>query len=226
MYKNKFEKYNQKINKILYGGNYDPRFIQRIVEFSRAISRYNDSEYTRWDFEGGEFISNMLDINNDVEKITNIFTRANYLELRKYNGEKTLVIACGNRRIDDTNLNLYQSDTNYEYAIDNIHNRINDNQYHSHRNAYTIDMTLVANPSIVAEFNGTLNFSLSLPDNSFDYIIFEGGGRPWNNDSEIQRLLNKNNLSFCICNGEGGYIVYSYYDYGQYHIANFLPTKG
>jgi hypothetical protein len=83
-------------------------------------------------------------------------------------------------------------------------------------------MTLVANPSIVAEFNGHIIFE-TIPDNSFDIIIFEGGGDPNDNPLEIKRLLNKNNLSFCICNSviDGKMIIYSYWSDNKYIINKY-----
>ena len=214
VYLNKAQKYKEKL-KILQGGKYDPYILTYIVDCSKKINNINNQ--IKWDFEGGEFPSSLLDINNDKTYIEQICNKHKYLELRKYNGEKTLVIACGNRRIDNSNIGLFEQQDNYSNGK---RDRISMNRYHSHRNAYTIDPALVANSSLIANFNDTSNFSESIPDNSFDYIIFEGGGVPHTNDSEIQRMLNKNNQSFCICNGTlenpFEYIVYSYYDFGNY----------
>lgn len=59
----------------------------------------------------------------------------------------------------------------------------------------------------------------TIPDNSFDIIIFEGGGEPSDNKNEIMRLLNKNNTSFCIYNNEeeGKYTIFSYWSDGRYY---------
>ena len=71
------------------------------------------------------------------------------------------------------------------------------NKYHNHTDVFTIDISLVANPSIVSNFNAESHYK-TIPDNSFDIIIFEGSGEPSENSNEIKRLLNKNNLSYGI----------------------------
>lgn len=47
---------------------------------------------------------NRLIIYNDLYTINKIYNEYNYLVLRPYNGEKILLIACGNNRIDNGNL--------------------------------------------------------------------------------------------------------------------------
>jgi hypothetical protein len=155
--------------------------------------------------DGFCFNFNDINIENTPEEIEEEYKKNGYLYLRPYRGEKTLIIGCGNNRLDCSgvlNRNIEMCDLN------------DSNLYHNHRDAYTLDFTLVANPSIVANFNGDLRLS-KIPDNSFSYILFEGGGNPADNPAEIQRLLNKYTTSFCIgC--DKAYYIYSVWLDGVY----------
>lgn len=153
------------------------------------------------------FNFNDINIENTLEDIEDEYKKNKYLYLRPYRGEKTLIIACGNNRLDCSNLRNRNSETC---------NLTHSNLYHNHRDAYTLDLTLVANPSIVANFNRDLILS-KIPDNSFSYILFEGGGDPNENPAEIQRLLNKYTTSFCIGCDES-YYIYSMWSNGEYTI--------
>jgi hypothetical protein len=199
-YKKKYLEY-----KHLIGGNtYTSNIITYLKEKSNDI--YNDFNNDEI-FES--FNLNELFITHDLKTIKDIYESNRYLQIRKYNNEKKLIIACGNRRLDNSNLDPC------DYSQCNL---INKNIHHSHAEAFTIDMSLVANPSIIAEFKKDIIFR-TIPDNSFDIIIFEGGGEPSDNPDEIKRLLNKNNMSFCIYNNEKGkYIIYSYWSKGTYYI--------
>ena len=154
------------------------------------------------------FNFNDIDIENTFDVINDEYDKNGYLYLRPYRGEKILIIACGNHRLDCSNyINLNTEDCDLlDYNI-----------LHNHREAYTLDKDLVANPSIVAYFNSSLYLE-KIPDNSFNFIIFEGGGNPDDNQAEIQRLLNKNSLSMCIGMENGEYYVYSCWDRGQYTV--------
>ena len=154
------------------------------------------------------FNFNDIDIENTIDVIHAEYVKNQYLYLRPYRGEKILIIACGNHRLDCSNLiNLNTDECDLlEYNI-----------LHNHREAYTLDKDLVANPSIVAYFNEDLYLE-KIPDNSFNFIIFEGGGSPKNNPGEFERLLNQNSLSMCLGMEEGVYYVYSCWNRGEYSI--------
>jgi len=155
------------------------------------------------------FNFNDLHIENTLEEIVAEYLQNGYLYLRPYRGEKTFIIGCGNNRLDCSNL-LNRNSDNCDLSHSNI--------YHNHRDAYTLDITLVANPSIVANFNKDLRLS-KIPDNSFNFIIFEGGGDPRDNPIEIRRLLNRYTTSMCISvSPEIGYHIYSVWSNGEYNI--------
>ncbi len=196
---NKTKKNKQK------GGNYSDKIISKIVEIAKDISpTFNTDEFI------APFNLHELKIDNKLKDIAHIFKESKYLELRKYNGEKKLVIACGNYRLDDRNLDICLSENDCDQTFEN--------KYHSHRDCYTIDLSLVANPSIVSNFDNPNIIYKTIPSNSFDLIFFEGGGEPNTNPNEIKRLLNSNTNSFCLAMNEGKYIVYSYWFEGRYII--------
>ena len=154
------------------------------------------------------FNFNDIVIENTFDDIQLEYQRNGYLYLRPYRGEKIFVIACGNNRLDCSNFINRNID-----ECELLHSNI----YHNHRDAYTLDLTLVANPSIVANFNADLQLE-KIPDNSFNFIFFEGGGTPDDNPDEIQRLLNRYTTSMCIAMLDGTYYVYSYWSDGVYYI--------
>jgi len=154
------------------------------------------------------FNFNDINIENTLTIIQDEFIRNNYLYLRPYRGEKIFIIACGNNRLDCSNFINRNID-----ECELLHYNI----YHNHRDAYTLDLTLVANPSILADFNADL-FLEKIPDNSFNIIIFEGGGLPQDNPHEIQRLLNRYTTSMCIYMYDGRYDIYSHWTEGRYII--------
>ena len=82
-----------------------------------------------------------------LDDIKDIFDQLKYVQLRPYNQEKILVIGCGNKRLDngaiDTKINS-TDDVNYKRLADIVH---------SHHDEFTIDLALVANPSIIGNFN-------------------------------------------------------------------------
>jgi hypothetical protein len=198
--------------KIQYGKGY-PDELKRFITAS-AIEIGSDTDFVQFSPDCNLlndehcFNFNNIIIENTFDVIHEEYVNNRYLYLRPYRGEKIFVIACGNNRLDCsnyTNLNLEDCDL-LDYNI-----------LHNHREAYTLDKDLVANPSIVANFNNDLYLE-KIPDNSFNFIIFEGGGDPNHNPAEIQRLLNKNSLSMCIGMEEGDYYVYSCWDRGEYRI--------
>jgi hypothetical protein len=211
-------RYNTRKHYTQFGGNYNTKFLTSIKVIANQIQPNfnNDEFYSKFDF-------NQLVIKNHKFDIYTIYRERQYLELRPYNGEKVLIIACGNRRLDNGNLDIINNNSHPKEE------QIDFNLYHSHDNAYTIDMSLTANPSIVSTWEEK-TFT-TIPDNSFDFILFEGGARPHSNPDEIERLLNKNNYSMCICDGEiqkygdiplPQMVVYSYYHYGIYYKVNNL----
>ena len=179
---------------------------KNLIDYIKEKSALIDSGYNSNIFFNQHDL-NKLDIKDTYDNIKGLFERVNYIQLRPYNGEKTLLIGCGNIRLDCGN--LHKCDTDSEKLLyDN---------YHTHENTYTIDPALVANPSIVSYFKNGVNF-FTIPDHSFDLIIFEGGGDPSMNSYEIQRLLKNTTNTFCIKMTEGRYDVYSYYFEGQYFV--------
>jgi hypothetical protein len=155
------------------------------------------------------FNFNDLHIENTLDAIEDEYLKNGYLYLRPYRGEKTFIIGCGNNRLDCSSIFNRNRD-----ECDLFHS----NMYHNHRDAYTLDLTLVANPSIVADFNEDLRLS-KIPDSSFNFIIFEGGGDPRDNPMEIQRLLNRYTTSMCISiSPEIGYHIYSVWSDGKYSV--------
>ncbi len=199
---NRTRKYKQK------GGKYNEQMISTIVQLSQQINNeFNLPEYI------SQFDLNQLKIDNSLKYIERIYNEDHYLVLRKYNGEKKLMIACGNYRLDNRNLDPCDET--------NGCNQILENKYHSHRDYYTIDASLVANPSIVSDFNNSSIVFKTIPSNSFDLIVFEGGADPSSNPNEIKRLLNSNTNSFCISLNESKYVVYSYWFEGKYKVNNF-----
>lgn len=206
IYKKKYYKYKTKYLKYknLLGGDYKKSVIDYIVEKGLIL----EPIFNRID--NAQFNLNNLVITHDLETIKDIYEKYRYLQIRKYNNEKKLIIGCGNKRLDNRNLD--------KCLIEDGCNQIHENIYHSHSEAFTIDISTLANPSIIGEFSAEMNF-LSIPDNSFDIIICEGGGDPSTNPNEIKRLLNKNNYSFCICqNNYGRDVIYSEWRDGQYYI--------
>ncbi len=198
-------KYRQK------GGKYSQQMITNIVKMSQQIDpQLNTPEIM------ASFNLNELKIDNNINYITRIFNKYHYIVLRKYNGEKKLMIACGNYRLDNRNLDPCDKE--------NGCNQIFENKYHAHRDYYTIDLNLLANPSIVSDFNNSNIVLKTIPSNSFDLIVFEGGAEPSTNPNEIKRLLNSNVNSFCISMYKGKYFVYSFWYEGKYSL-NSNTTK-
>ena len=203
-YKQKYIKYKQKylelIKSLKGGNNYSNEMITFIREKANEINSIFNSET-----DLNKFDLNQLKIDLSLEEITEIYNNK-YLQLRKYNNERYLMIACGNYRLDNCNL---EPNKDCETSINN-------NKYHSHRDFFTIDTTLVANPSIVSIFGNNNIIYNTLPNHSFILIIFEGGGDV--NPIEIERLLDNKTNSFCIIQNDGRFIIYSYYQEGKYII--------
>ena len=198
--------------KIQSGKGYSHELKKFII--ASALKIGSSSEYVKFtpdcDLQKDEncFNFNDIDIENNFDIINAEYVHNGYLYLRPYRGEKILIIACGNHRLDCSNfINLNTEDCDLlDYNI-----------LHNHREAYTLDRELVANPSVVANFNEDLYLE-KIPDNSFNFIIFEGGGYPEHNPLEIRRLLNQNSLSMCLGMEEGVYYVYSCWNRGEYSI--------
>ena len=208
-----FLKKNYLTIKKQYGGEYNTDMISYLRKISNIILGIEQLIELQ-----NRFDLNNLFITNNLTYIQDIYTKYNYLELRKYNGEKKLIIGCGNKRLDNCNLDFCPSDPSKKFTKEHQENV---NLYHSHLDAYTIDACIVANPSIVCGFNDATMLP-TIPDNSFDIIIFEGGGDgPYN--PEIKRLLNCNKLSFC-CLTSNPPNLFSYWYEGKYY-ENKNPLK-
>ena len=199
--KHKNTKTQKHKNSIQTGGFYVDEFKQDLIDSAIKINNLNMHAH-KLD------LNNLLIINTPEDIIEN-FKQNNYLELRPYNGEKRLIIACGNKRLDDGNTD----------KITYMDKTIELNKYHSHRDAYTIDLFIGANPSIVSQW-GDVKIYTNLLNGIFDIIIFEGGGSAKDNVNEIKRLLNPNNLSFCIETVEGDYKICYYYSEGTFYTVN------
>ncbi len=197
-YKKKYLKYKSKYLKKQEENN--------IISYIKEKTALIEPDFNSERFLKQHDLNNLTVINN-YETIKNIFEHNNYIELRPYNNEKVLIIGCGNKRLDCGNLLPCHDD---EFKIDY-------DLKHSHENTYTLDMTLVANPSIVSYFNNNTRLN-TIPNHSFELIIFEGGGYPSSNPEEIRRLLKNTTNTFCIGMNEGKYYVYSYYLEGIYHV--------
>jgi len=186
---------------------YKSKYLSNItINYIKEKSSIIDSFYNQDRFFNMHNL-NKLTINNDLNNIQNVFDKYKYIELRPYNNEKTLLIGCGNTRLDCGNLEPCESIERKNW-YDN---------YHEHKNTYTIDPTIVSNPSIISYFKENITFP-TIPDHSFDLIVFEGGGEPTSNPREIQRLLKNTTNTFCINMIEGKYVIYSYYLEGNYFI--------
>ena len=172
------------------------------IDYIKKQSNILDSDLNNEEFFSKHDL-NKLKIINDLKKIK----ENDYIELRPYNGEKKLLIGCGNTRLDCGNLD----------PCDNSEEKTKYDIFHSHEDVYTIDISLIANPSIVSYFNENITFP-TIPDHSFDLIVFEGGGEPTSNPREIQRLLKNTTNTFCINMIDGKYNIYSYYLEGNYYI--------
>ncbi len=214
-YKTKYLKYKTKYLNIKSGGS---NLLSIQSYYNELINNVKDIFFTMehtCSYEDYEKLDlNNLNIINTLDNITKIYKTHKYLELRPYKDEKVLIIGCGNDRLD--NGNCMPKDTTQQDIY---------NTYHLHKNTYTIDMELLSNPSIVSIFDKDSTYK-TIPDNSFDFIIFEGGGYPYDNPKEIERLLNKNNLSFCIYSSPNGYNIYSYYQRGIYTNFNIKYEQG
>lgn len=127
-------------------------------------------------------VSNSIIVTESIENIEKYYNLSGTIVLRPYDGEKKLILGCGNLH----NYKIYQN--NDDFYDDFI-------SKHIHMNEYTINPDISMNPSIASEY-GKKIFS-SIPDNSFKEIIFEGFMA--NNIkkypyylSELDRLLKNN----------------------------------
>lgn len=80
------------------------------------------------------------------------------LVMRQYKGEKRMIVACGNRPV------LFENTTSDIFG-----------PFHDHVGAYTMDLMVGMNPSVVGDFHRT-DLRKIVPCDSFDEIWFEGGG--------------------------------------------------
>ena len=166
-------------------------------------------------FNSPEFLKKYkLDISTKLCDIKTIFNQKNYIQLRPYQGEKVLVISyCCSKRIDANNLLPYINTSK------SISDKINCDAPLSHNNQFIIDISLIANPSIIAKINSTSKFP-TIPNHSFNLIYFEESIGTDINIDEIKRLLNNKTNSFCIMIKEGDYHIHSYYTDDIFFIIN------
>lgn len=109
----------------------------------------------------------------------NLDTPDKMVVLRKYNGENILIIGCGNGRLDNGNLGSVGENSG-EY----------DSKRHIHKNCYTIDVAIVANPSVLCFFHKNTTFPF-LKSKCFDKIILENINNDLVNKDEILRLCKE-----------------------------------
>ena len=193
------------------GGQYlEDEVFNNVKEMSQKIDDFFNSDDIIYKYEPRNIFYG-LDISLKLNEIENIFKMYNYVQLRPYKGEKILVIGCGNRRLDYLGNSLPTEFTNEEEIKNKRLYDIN----HSHYNEFTIDLTLVANPSIIGNFDENTKFE-TIPDNSFNLIYFEGGGNPKINEDEIKRLLDNRTTSFCIGMKDGKYYIFGHYENGEF----------
>lgn len=198
-------------NKYLKGGQYlEDEVFNYVKEMSKKIDNFFNSNDNINKYEPSNIFYG-LDISLELNEIKNIYDNYNYVQLRPYKGEKILVIGCGNRRLDYLGNSSPTEFTNEQHMKDKRLYDIN----HSHYNEFTIDLTLVANPSIIGKFDENTQF-VTIPDNSFNLIYFEGGGDPKKNEEEIKRLLDSRTTSFCIRMKNGIYNIYGHYENGEF----------
>lgn len=103
--------------------------------------------------------SKCIQVTETKLNIDNSWKNNNIIVLRPYNGEKILVVGCGN-------LYHYKEDENDEDHWKNFAKK------HKHRNEYTINPDIEMNPSVCTEFGKTK--LECIPDNVFNKVIFEG----------------------------------------------------
>ena len=215
-YKSKYLKYKNNLELInLHGGKYnksDDIIINYIREKALKISQEFNSKKLINTYKPDSIFYG-LNISMHFTDIQTIYDKYNYIQLRPYQGEIVLVFGCGNRRIDTANI----EETLHDFK--SINEKRNYDIYHSHYNEFTIDITITANPSIIANVNDKSTFP-TIPDHSFKLIYFEGGASNKINVNEIKRLLNNKTCSFCIVMNEGIYYTYSYYLEGKFFIKN------
>ena len=159
---------------------------------SKEQLREENSQVYRSFGNGDEFVDlEKLTVTN--KDITSDFKLTKSCILRKYNGEKELILACGN---NPTYSYLDPSSNSWKLFAEHY----DQYDYHDHSDAYTIDPDLAMNPSIVGLF-GYETFK-EIPDNSFEYIEMEGlyanaTALFW---SELKRI-SKPNARTCIMFG-------------------------
>jgi len=132
----------------------------------------NDMKYNK----SNEYIINnlknddkYLTITNDINEIEKNYykikqnTGHGNICIRSYDGEKTLIIGCGNNP-------KVKIPTKTEMFWGNFWK--NKKNVHEHKNAYTIDPSMIMNPSIIG-FVGFQEFP-NIPDKCFDLIYLEG----------------------------------------------------
>lgn len=99
-----------------------------------------------------------------INDMLDYFKRYGVIQLREFNkNAKTLIIGCGH---DLVNLNFFPD-------IAHLQSKIDDNKEHKHVGEVTVDIDLMRNPDILANF-GTVRLSPIFRRHRFERIIFEG----------------------------------------------------
>ncbi len=169
-------------------------YYQRFLETSQFGEVY--SAKRRW-VESDEYYPK-LDITFDTEYIGHFFNKSGTIPLREYNGEKTLILGCGNKPV-------FTCGGVYTYAPDCESSSDYDFDYrdkHSHPNTCTVNPDLGYNPTLVAHF-GYQQLTY-FKDASFAEIIFEGYMNVYTTEKTIKDMYaNKNSMGYYIYQDTG-----------------------
>lgn len=122
--------------------------------FESLVVPWNDQKY--------HSILDRLSITVNLSDMLNHFENDKTIVLRQYNGEKYLMIGCGNKPLMNCGGYLFESDEEKEkYQME-----------HHHDGYYTINPVIEYNPSIIGFFS--YQHFLSIPDGVFEEIETEG----------------------------------------------------
>lgn len=120
-----------------------------------------------------------LDIRNTKRNMLHFFDKYRIVPLREYQGEKTLVIGCGNSPLVDSG----------GYFFETVQEKVIYQKQHAHKGCYTICSDPCYNPSVVGFFSS--NYFKNIPDGAFYKIVIEGVKLEFNEClvSELSRML-------------------------------------
>ncbi len=132
----------------------------------------------------------LLDIKMDMKSIESTFEKHKVIQLRPYNGEKYLVIGCGNTPISYGEIDLD--------ALDMPAHFIDYRKDHQHTGCYTINPDIRWNPSMVVAY-GHVDLTPLFKEGQFEAIYAECCGPVFNTP------LGFKNLVYLL--KDGGYVL-------------------